>query len=57
MILCEDVVLSMGVRPELKLKAELDEVGIPYVVIGDAVHSGTIADAVHSAYDTAIKLS
>ncbi len=53
---CEDVVLSMGVRPELKLKAELDEVGIPYVVIGDAVHSGTIADAVHSAYDTAIKL-
>jgi len=41
----------------LKLKAELDEMGdIPYVVIGDAVHSGTIADAVHSAYDTAIKL-
>ncbi len=58
MILCEDVVLSMGVRPELKLKKALDDCGseFRYVVIGDAVHSGTIADAVHSAYDTAISL-
>lgn len=58
LILCEDVVLSMGVRPELKLKEELDalEGEIPCVVIGDAVKSGTIADAVHSAYDAVIKV-
>ena len=54
---CEDVVLSMGVRPDDTLKKQLDEIGgIPYVVIGDAVHSGTIADAVHSAYNAALTI-
>ncbi len=51
----EDVVLSMGVRPDQQLKSEL--VGkVPVYLVGDAVKSGTIANAVHSAYDTVVSL-
>ena len=50
------VVLSMGVRPVGDLEDALKEKGIRTVRIGDAVKSGTIANAVHSAYDTALTL-
>ena len=54
----EDVVLSMGVRPDQALKGKLEETmpNLPVYLIGDAVKSGTIADAVHSAYDTVINI-
>ena len=53
----DEVVLSLGVRP---VRGELYEKlrqGLARVYpVGDAVRSGTIADAVHSGYETAIKL-
>ena len=52
----EAVVLSMGVRPVPDLEADLKARGLKVVRVGDAVKSGTIANAVHSAYDTALKI-
>ena len=52
----EAVVLSMGVRPIPALEEDLKAKGLRVVRIGDAVKSGTIANAVHSAYDTAVAL-
>ena len=53
----DSVVLSLGVRPQNSLAKELAE-QLPRVYpIGDAVGSGTIADAVHSAYDTCMAIS
>lgn len=51
------VVLSLGVRPADGLAKELEELGLKKVYrVGDALSSGTIADACHSAYDTAINI-
>jgi len=52
----DEVVLSMGVRPVVNLYAGLKEKDIPVFKVGDAVSSGTISDAVHSAYDTVNKI-
>lgn len=52
----EAVVLSMGVRPIPALEEDLKAKGLNVVRIGDAVKSGTIANAVHSAYNTALTL-
>lgn len=47
------VVLALGVRPAGHLAEELKQLGVERVFsAGDAVKSGTIADACHSAYDT-----
>jgi len=52
----DSVVLSMGVAPVNKLHRELMD-KLPQVhCIGDAVSSGTIANAVKSAYTTAMKI-
>ncbi len=48
----DSVVLSLGVRPEHALADELRAVFPRVYPIGDAVRSGTIADAVKSAYET-----
>ena len=56
LIPADAVVLSMGVRPIPDLEEDLKAKGLNVVRIGDAVKSGTIANAVHSAYDTAIAL-
>lgn len=50
------VVLCMGVRPDDALAEELEKTGIKVVKAGDAVKSGTIADACHSAYEAAMKI-
>ena len=47
----DSVVLSFGVRPERALAAELSKVFPRVYSVGDAVRSGTIADAVKSAYE------
>lgn len=52
----DEVVLSMGVRPVVNLYAGLKEKNISVFKVGDAVSSGTISDAVHSAYDTVKKI-
>ena len=53
----DHVVLAMGVRPVNGLAEELKEMGINNVVCaGDAVKSGTIAHACHSAYDTVMEI-
>ena len=44
------VVLSLGVRGSDALKKQVSALGLPVWSIGDAVKSGTIADAVHSAW-------
>lgn len=50
----DHVVLSVGVRPAGRLYQELKPKFHNVCVIGDAKKSGTIADAVHDAYHTAI---
>lgn len=51
------VVLSLGVRPENKTASELEKAGFKNVIkVGDAMQSGTIADACHSAYEAAMKI-
>ena len=47
----DSVVLSLGVRPERALAEELRAVFPRVSPVGDAVKSGTIADAVKSAYE------
>ena len=47
----EALVLSLGVRPAGRLSQELEGKLERLCVVGDAVSSGTIANAVHSAYD------
>lgn len=52
------VVLSLGVRPVNNLVRELTVLGLKNVVaVGDALKSGTIADACHSAYDAVMKIN
>ena len=47
------VVLAMGTRPAPNEAERLRELGVERVfTVGDAVKSGTIANACHSAYDT-----
>lgn len=51
------VVLSLGVRPVNALASELEKMGVKNVFrVGDALSGGTIADACHSAYETAMKI-
>jgi len=50
------VVLSMGVRPVDALYRSLKAQNVNVYKVGDAVSSGTIADAVHSAYDVAVNI-
>ena len=53
----DNVVLSLGVRPVNGLANELRAQGLSNVfTVGDAVKSGTIADATHSAYDTVMTI-
>ena len=53
----DNVVLSLGVRPVNGLVKELEDRGIKVIAVGDAKKSGTIADATHSAFDAAMKIS
>ena len=51
------LVLSLGVRPAGKLARELDEMSLRRIWrVGDAMKSGTIADACHSAYDAVMSI-
>ena len=51
------LVLSLGVRPAGTLARELDQLSVRRIYrVGDAVTSGTIADACHSAYDTVMAI-
>ena len=51
------LVLSLGVKPAGNLARELDLRSVRRIWrVGDAVRSGTIADACHSAYDTVMSI-
>ncbi|MBQ6272620.1 MAG: FAD-dependent oxidoreductase [Oscillospiraceae bacterium] len=51
------LVLSLGVRPAGNLAKELDRLGVMRIWrMGDALKSGTIADACHSAYDAVMDI-
>ena len=51
------LVLSLGVRPAGRLARDLDELSVRRIWrVGDAVKSGTIADACHSAFDAVISI-
>ena len=51
------LVLSLGVRPAGNLARELDKASVTRIWrVGDAVKSGTIADACHSAFDTVMEI-
>lgn len=52
----DSVVLSLGVRPENALVQKLQGVCPIVRPVGDAVSSGTIADAVHSAYEVCMQI-
>ena len=50
-------VLSLGVRPAPNIAEELSALeGVKVFRVGDAAKSGTIADATHSAFDTAMSI-
>lgn len=51
-IKADNVVLSLGVCPENTLYNELKDRMANVYAVGDAAHGGTIANAVHSAWDT-----
>lgn len=53
---CDAVVLSLGVRPAGNLYRVLSEKYPRVYAVGDARSSGTIYDAVHSAFNAAVKL-
>lgn len=46
----EAVVLALGVRPDTSIHAEILKEFPNAVLLGDAIHGGRIADAVHTAY-------
>ena len=51
------VVLSLGVRPVNTLEKQLAGASFPVISVGDAHRSGgTIADAVHSAFDACCQI-
>ena len=50
------VVISLGVRPNLKGRDEFLSAFPQAVLLGDAIHGGRIADAVHTAYDAVTAL-
>ena len=51
------LVLSLGVKPAGELARQLDKLSVRRIWrVGDAVKSGTIADACHSAYDTVMAI-
>ena len=51
------LVLSLGVHPAGTLARDLDKLSVMRIWrVGDAVKSGTIADACHSAYDTVMAI-
>jgi len=51
------LVLSLGVRPAGDLARQLDKLSVRRIWrVGDAVKSGTIADACHSAFDAAMAI-
>ena len=56
-IAADALVLSLGVRPAGDLARELDKLSVRRIYrVGDAVKSGTIADACHSAFDTVMAI-
>ena len=51
------LVLSLGVKPAGDLARQLDKLSVRRIWrVGDALQSGTIADACHSAYDTVMSI-
>lgn len=50
------VVLSLGVRPNLKNRDEFLSAFPDAILLGDAIRAGRIADAVHTAYDAVTAL-
>ncbi len=51
------LVLSLGVKPAGDLARQLDKLSVRRIWrVGDAVKSGTIADACHSAFDTVMAI-
>ncbi len=51
------LVLSLGVKPAGDLARQLDHLSVRRIWrVGDAVKSGTIADACHSAFDTVMSI-
>ena len=57
LIPADALVLSLGVKPAGDLARQLDRLSVRRIWrVGDAVKSGTIADACHSAYDTVMSI-
>lgn len=50
------VVLALGVRPDLRGREEFLSAFPDAILLGDAIHGGRIADAVHTAYDAVTAL-
>lgn len=52
----DDVVLSLGMRPNNALAEQLQGLGVPVIAVGDAAAPGRIAQAVRSAHEAVMAL-
>lgn len=52
-ILADEVVLSLGIRPNTELARELENAELPVISVGDAERAGRIHSAIHSGYAAA----
>ncbi|MEG2084618.1 MAG: FAD-dependent oxidoreductase [Clostridia bacterium] len=55
-VVCDNVVLSLGVRPLNNLQEEFTKEFKNFYVVGDALKVGRIVNATSNAFDTALKL-
>jgi 2,4-dienoyl-CoA reductase (NADPH2) len=50
------VLVAVGAEPERALADDLAALDVPFVVVGDALRSGRVHDAVHTAHRAALNL-
>lgn len=53
---CDTLVYAVGAKPNNELENGLEQLGIPYTVIGDAKEPRLLENAIREAYELAIKL-
>ena len=52
----DTLILSVGSQPDATCQQSLEKSGIPVIPIGDAIHSGSIYEAVKSGFRAAIQI-
>lgn len=52
----DQVILAAGSRPVKRLSVEMQNLGIPFDVVGDCIQPGKINDAIHGGFLAALKI-